>query len=82
MPLTEKPDTVMREETKAKILQVFRDCRSQGKTIIDTAYETTALYYELSEDIRQENVQLGKEILRLQKKNKELKQALAQKGLI
>ncbi|MEO9884038.1 MAG: hypothetical protein ABJG33_00230 [Balneola sp.] len=82
MSLTEKPEAVHREETKDKILKLFRECRSKGDTLIDTAYATTALYYDLSEDCRQENVKLGKEILRLQKKNKELKQALAQKGLI
>lgn len=82
MPLTEKPDAVLREETKDKILSVFRECRSKGKTIIDTAYETTDLYYEISEDIREENERLGKEILRLNQKNKELKQALQQKGLL
>ena len=82
MPLTEKPHSVQRTETKDKVLKLFRDCRSNGDTLIDTAYATTELYYELSEDCRQENVRLGKEILRLQKKIKELKQLSAQKGLI
>ncbi len=81
MPI-EKTDSVIREETKDKILECFRECRSQGRTIVDTAYETTALYFELSEDLRNENEKLGREIIRLEKINKELKQALQQKGLL
>ena len=82
MSLLEKPESVHREETKDKIMALFVKCRSEGKSYADTAYATRDLYYEISEDLREENERLGKEILRLNQKNKELKQALSQKGLI
>ena len=82
MSLIKKPDSIHREETKDKILNLFKECRAKGNTVVDTAYETTALYYEISEDLRLENVKLGNKIIELEKQNKALKQLSAQKGLI
>ena len=73
MSLLEKPLSVQRQEIKDRLIKLFSDNRASGKTIGDTAYDTTDLYFELSTDLRQENERLGKEIKRLNIKIKNIK---------
>jgi len=73
MSLLEKPLSVQRQEIKDRLIKLFSDNRASGKTLGDTAYETTDLYFELSTDLRQENERLGKEIKRLNIEIKNIK---------